>query len=93
MTDVRRKILTRNRKIELYDTVLGPQLKYLVMPNPLKEGYALGIGKPVIPVAFGVRGEDLPGFLKSIQAIPGSQDQLRESVDLAVRPFTSEKAS
>jgi hypothetical protein len=37
MTDVRRKILTRNRKIELYDTVLGPQLKYLVMPSPLRE--------------------------------------------------------
>jgi hypothetical protein len=37
MTDTRRRILARNRKIELYDSVLGPQLKYLVMANPLKE--------------------------------------------------------
>jgi hypothetical protein len=37
MTDVRRRILARNRKIELYDAVLGPQLKYLVMPSSLKE--------------------------------------------------------
>jgi hypothetical protein len=34
MTDVRRRILARNRKIELYDAVLGPQLKYLVMATP-----------------------------------------------------------
>lgn len=37
MTEVRSRILALNREIQLYDVVLGPQLKYLLMPNMLRE--------------------------------------------------------
>ncbi len=52
---------------------------------------ALEAGKPVIPIAFGVSGENLPGFLKSKQAVFCESNQLAKCVDEAVEPFSSEQ--
>ena len=54
-------------------------------------GIALEAGKPVIPIAFGVSGGNLPGFLKSKQAVFCENKPLARCVNEAVEPFSSEQ--
>jgi hypothetical protein len=50
-------------------------------------GIAMANDKKVIPLVFGVKLRDLPGFLEARQAVPGSRHRLSRSLDRAVRPF------
>lgn len=50
-------------------------------------GIAMANDKKVIPLVFGVKLKDLPGFLEARQAVPGSRHRLSRSLDRAIRPF------
>jgi hypothetical protein len=88
MTDIRRRILARNRKIELYDAVLGPQLKYLVMatpPAPSIPVQQLQSGETDIAVGLKQWRDDYLAQLDS-ERIPllHSVEQLTKSLDKAL---------
>jgi hypothetical protein len=54
-------------------------------------GFVLAAGKPIIPIAVGVSGENLPGFLKHKQAVFCKNNQLAECVNKTLEPYSSEQ--
>jgi len=67
MMAVRSRILALNRRIELYDATMGPQLNYLVMANPLREN---------VPMAQLNSGES-----ETARRVQGWRDEYLASLD------------
>jgi len=70
MTDVRRRILDLNEMVQAYHVTMGPQLGYVVLPDPSKD-------EPY-PTALLERGD-----LKKAQGIREWRDNMVKSIDQA----------